>query len=113
MKTKTELYTEERQIILNKILEILNINNENKLFYLYELDADVKKQNEILELELDIKKYFNSCSWACFVKPNMKRKFLSIIKKIMKVMNCNMIAKRKLIKIGDSEKHQETFYYFI
>ena len=114
MKTKTELYMNERQIVLEKLLEILNINDKNKIFYLYELDNDKKKQNLILELEPDIKKYFNCCSWACFVKPTMKRKFLSIIKNIMKVMNYNMIAKRKLIKINDSEKkHQETFYYFI
>ena len=52
--------------------------------------------------------------WACFVKINMKRKYLSIIKYVMKNMNYNMIAKRKLIKIDGSEKkHQETFYYFI
>ena len=50
MKTKTELYTEERLNILNKIFEILNINDKNNIFYLYELDADEKKQNQILEL---------------------------------------------------------------
>jgi hypothetical protein len=35
-------------------------------------------------------------------------------KNIMKAMNYKMIAKRKLIKIDNSDnKHQETFYYFI
>jgi hypothetical protein len=114
MKTKTELYANERQIILEKIFEILDINENNNTFYLKDLDNDKKKQNQILELELDIKKVFECHSWACFVKINMKRKYLSIIKYIMKNMNCNMIAKRKLIKIdGSDKKHQETYYYFI
>ena len=112
MIKKSELYTEERQIILNKILEILNINKENNSFFLKDLDADEKKQNQILELEVDIRKYFSCSSWACFASSDIKRKVLSIIKNIMKVMNCNMIAKRKLIKIGKI-KHQETCYYFI
>ena len=114
MKTKTELYTNERQIILNKIFEILNINDSNNTFFLKDLDNDEEKQNQILELESDIKKYYNCHLWACFVKINMKRKYLSIIKYVMKNMNYNMIAKRKLIKIeGSEKKHQETFYYFI
>ena len=114
MKTNTELYINERKMILDKIFQILNMPEENKIFFLKDLDKDEKKQHLILELESDIKKYFECHLWACFVKISMKRKYLSIIKYVMKNMNCNMIAKRKLIKIDDSEKkHQETFYYFI
>ena len=114
MKTKTELYTDERQIILNKIFEILNINDSNNTFFLKDLDNDEKKQNQILELELDIRKFFVCGSWASFACPNVKRKVLSMIKNIMKVMNYKMISKRKLIKVDNTDKkHQETFYYFI
>lgn len=113
MKTKTELYTNEREIILYKIFDILNINENNNTFSLGDLDSDQKIQNQILELESDIKKYFLCGSWFCFASSNVKRKVLSIIKNIMKVMNYKMISKRKLIKIKDSDKkHQDTFYYF-
>jgi hypothetical protein len=116
MKTKTELYKEERLNILNKIFEILDINNDpgGNTFFLKDLDNDEKKQNQILELEPDIRKVFVCGNWASFACPNVKRKVLSMIKNIMKAMNYKMIAKRKLIKIDNSDnKHQETFYYFI
>ena len=117
MKSKSELYTNERQIILEKIFEILNVipgNDSSNTFFLKDLDNDDKIQNQILELESDIKKCFVCGSWASFACPNVKRKVLSMIKNIMKAMNYKMIAKRKLIKIDDSgNKHQETFYYFI
>jgi hypothetical protein len=112
MKTKTELYTNERQIILNKIFEILDINENNNTFYLGDLDADEEKQNQILELEVDIKKNFVCGSWACFANDNIKRKVLSIIKNLMKAMNFNMIPKRKLIK-KDNISYRDTIYYFI
>ena len=111
---KSELYTNERQMILEKLLEILNITEENNTFFLYEIDSDEKKQNQILELEKDIKKYFVCCNWACFFCPDVKRKALSIIKNIMRAMKYKMISKRKLMKLENSEtKRQETFYYLI
>ena len=112
MKTKTELYTEERQIILNKIFEILDINDENNNFFLKDLDNDEKKQNQILELEPDIKKVFVCGNWASFACPNVKRKVLSMIKNIMKAMNYNIISKRKLI-INNDIRYRDTIYYLI
>ena len=51
MKTNIELYTTERLNILNKIFEILDINeNNNNTFFLKDLDNDEKKQNQILAL---------------------------------------------------------------
>jgi len=41
---KSELYTNERQIILEKILEILNISEENNTFFLHDIDSDDKKK---------------------------------------------------------------------
>jgi hypothetical protein len=115
MKTKTELYANERQIILEKIFEILNIipgdDSESNTFFLKDLDNDEKKQQQILELESDIRKHFVCGSWASFACPNVKRKVLSMIKNIMKAMKYKMISKRKLIKNSD-KKLQETFYYF-
>jgi hypothetical protein len=111
-KKKSELYNEERQLILNKILEILNINENNKTFFLYELDSNQEKQNKILELEENIRKCFVCGSWACFANDNIKRKVLSLIKNVMREMKYIMISKRKLIKSGDI-KHQETYYILL
>jgi hypothetical protein len=112
MKKKTELYTDERQIILNKIFEILDINEDNNTFFLRDLDNDEKKQNQILELEPDIRKYFACSSWSCFGNPNIKRKVLSIIKNITKKMNYDIISKRKQIK-NNEKNYYDTIYYLI
>ena len=112
MKNKTELYINERQIILEKIFEILNIDDSNNTFFLKDLDNDENKQNLILELELDIRKYFVCGYWACFNSPNVKRKVLSIIKNIVKFMNYNVISNRKFRK-NEGILYRDTIYYFI
>ena len=114
MKKKSELYTNERQIIFNKILEILNISesDKNKTFTLSYLDNNVKIQNQILELEQNIRSFFASRSWSCFANHNIKRKVLSIIKNVIKEMNLNIISKRKQIKNNDLS-YYDTVYYLI
>ena len=112
MKTKTELYTNERQIILDKIFKILNINENNNTFYLSDLDKDEEKQSRILELESDIRKYFVCGAWSCFNNHNVKRKVLSIIRNLVKFMNYNVISNRKIRK-NDETQYRDTIYYFI
>ena len=114
MKTKTDLYTKEREIILYEIFKILNINEENNTFYLKDLDDDEDKQNQILELESDIRKYFACSHWACFNNHNIKRKVLSIIKNVGKIMNYNIMSNRKYRKCEENNtKYRDTIYYFI
>jgi len=111
---KNDMYTKEREVILNKIFEILNINENNNTFFLSDLDSDKKIQNNILELESDIRRYFVCCQWACFNNKNIKRKVLSIIKNIVKIMEYSMISNRKFRKIENSkERYRDTIYYFI
>ncbi len=87
MPKKVELYNEERQNIINKLFEILEINNNNNFFSLQKLDEDIEKQKQILDLEPDIKKFFNCSRWTCINKKNVQRKWLSIIKYLFKDMN--------------------------
>ena len=109
MKTKTDLYTKEREIILDKLFQILNINEKNNTFFLGDLDADEDKQNQILVLETDIRKYFASAHWACFNNHNIKRKVLSIIKNVGKIMNYNIISNRKYRKCEETNtKYRDT-----
>jgi hypothetical protein len=87
MPKKVELYNEERQNIINKLFEILEINNNNNFFSLQKLDEDIEKQKQILDLEPDIKKFFKCSRWTCINKKNVQRKWLSIIKYLFKDMN--------------------------
>jgi len=112
MKSKDELYVENRIHILNKLFIILNINENNNTFFLADLDRDIDKQNEILELVVDIKKYFACSKWPCFYDCNIKRKVLSIIKNVIKKMNYHIISKRKFRKNVDIV-YRDTIYYLI
>ena len=104
-------YTVERENIINKLLEILEIkNNESQqVVFLHTLDDNVDKQKAILDLIPDVKQYFICGHWTCFCKDNVKRVWLSIIKYIMKDMNYNMIPCRTTIK-KDNNFISVTYY---
>ena len=85
MPKVVDKYDKERLEVLHKIFNILGINENNNKFLLHELDNDKKKQEEILALEPEIKKYFICGKWSCF-KNEMKRIALSYIKHVVKDM---------------------------
>lgn len=112
MPKKVNNYENERILIMNKIFEILGINNDkNKIFSLHKLDADIEKQNQILALEDDIKKYFLCGRWTCFNKTNVKRKWLSMIKYVAKDTNFN-ITSSNMVSKSDEYLHKGTIYIF-
>jgi hypothetical protein len=86
MPKKVELYNEERQNIVNKLFQILEINDLNKSFSLHKMDDNPEKQQQILDLEPDVKKYFKCSRWTCMHKKDVQRKWLSMIKYILKDM---------------------------
>ena len=106
-------FEKERQDILKKILDILEINDNNNMFSLKKLDENQEKQQKIIDLIDDIKKYFLCSKWAYFsnTKKDFKRLYLSIIKSVMKYMNVKMMSSFLHIKDGDKIKCQ-TFYVF-
>ena len=59
MPKKVDNYMEEQKIVLHKIINILCGNNNN-VFLLHDIDNNVEKQQQIYNLEPDIKKYFIS-----------------------------------------------------
>jgi hypothetical protein len=49
MRLKSELYKKEQEIIVDKIIKILDLENNNK-YTLYQLDNNFDIKNKILEL---------------------------------------------------------------
>jgi len=85
MKLKSELYKTEQYEICDKIIDILELDND-KSITLYELDNDKVKQQKILDLIPDIRKYFSFGSIVGASEPeNTKRPWLSIIRHITKI----------------------------
>ena len=85
MKLKSELYKIEQYEICDKIIDILQLDND-KSITLYELDNDKVKQQKILDLIPDIRKYFSFTNIIGASNPdNVKRPWLSIIRNIIKL----------------------------
>ena len=57
MKLKSILYKKEQDELVDKIINILELDNENSII-LYNLDNDKTKQDKILELISEIRKYY-------------------------------------------------------
>jgi hypothetical protein len=80
-------HPEHRDAICKQIISILELNEANE-FLLCDLDADVDKQQKILDLKEEIKQYF-ACSTISSFKPNFecKRPYLNIIRSILRQQN--------------------------
>jgi len=84
MRTKKEVYKKDQKEIINKIIKIIGIEDKKQIT-LYELDNDLKIQNEIINLIPEIRKYFNFKNITGAIDPEkIKRPWLSIIKHILK-----------------------------
>ena len=110
MRLKEELYKKEQDEILQKIINIIDLDKENSIT-LYELDNNTEKQNKIIDLIPNIRKYF---SYACMKgvrnPEQCKRPYLSIIKHITKkeynIYNSDC-------RINDNNQIRTTKYIFI
>lgn len=110
MRLKSELYKKEQEEICDKIIEILDLSESNTIT-LYELDIDKEKQEKIIELIPDIRKYFSFNSIKAVGEPHrIKRPWLSIIKQITK-LKYTITAKDYRIKVED--KIERTILYSI
>jgi hypothetical protein len=93
MKLKSELYKKEQDEIIDKIITILELDKDHGIT-LHTLDNDTLKQDKILELIPDIRKYFSFTTIIGVSEPEKaKRPYLSIIKQLTKnkytIMSCD------------------------
>jgi len=109
---KSDKYTNEREDTINRALEILQLD-EDKSFILYEFDKDIEKQNRIIELAIDIKRYFASSYWNGINDKNTVRPYLTIIRNLFKNQGFLFINKSFIYNTGENGKVKTTRYYII
>ena len=84
MKLKSILYKKEQDELVYKIINILDLDNENSII-LYNLDNDKIKQDKILKLIPEIRKYYSFSTIIGASEPTKaKRPYLSIIRQLTK-----------------------------
>jgi hypothetical protein len=97
---KNYKYRDERKVLTKKLLQIIGITNTNKMFDSYELDNDVEKQKNILDLKPEIEQYYKVAGWSYYRKGKKKtRPYISITKSLLKDMKINVISSSKKKKI--------------
>jgi len=107
----SEKYQSEREEICSKIISILELK-EDGTFLLCDLDADLEKQNKLLDMKEEIQKYF-ACSTISSFKPNFecKRPYLNIVRSILRKQGYMYIGNDYTIKIDGIPK--KTIKYLI
>jgi hypothetical protein len=88
----SEKYTEEREKICSRILEILELD-EKGAFVLLDLDSNIEMQNKIMDMKDEIRKCFSCCNMSPF-KPSAtcKRPYLSVAKNILRKQGYTFIG---------------------
>ena len=107
---KKDMYVAERQKILDELKEILGITEENKTFYMYDIDNNEEIQNKILKLKDAAKLYFNAGNWAIFLKENVKKPHMSLLKCILKDMGHEFLNSHGTIT-RNGKKIKSQLYY--
>ena len=101
MKLKSILYKKEQYELVNKIINILELDNNNSII-LYNLDNDKNKQYKILELIPEIRKYYSFSTIIGASEPTKaKRPYLSIIRQLTKskyIMKSCMSQKKSSVQ---------------
>lgn len=77
-------YVKERKVVLDKLLNILGINDTNKVFFVDDLENDEAKQKQILDLVDDVKQYFSCGMWVYFAKKDISMPYTSLSRSILK-----------------------------
>lgn len=112
MRLKSDLYKKEQADITDKIIDILELDNNNAII-LYHLDNDIQKQNKIMNLVPDIKKYYTfSSSIGVSDSSKAKRPYVSIIRQFTKI-KYNMISSDYMIKLDTDKIIRTKKYTFI
>lgn len=73
MRHKSELYKNQRIDLSNQIIAILRLDKHNQII-LYNLDNDKEKQDKILALIPELRKYFTFCHIKGIANPEAQKR---------------------------------------
>lgn len=84
MRKKTELYKKEQDDIIEKLIQLLELD-EQKSTTLYELDNNKVKTDAIMKMIPTIRKFFSSSKITGISEPDkLGRPWLSLIRQLVK-----------------------------
>ena len=103
-------YIAERQVILQKIYNIIGITKTKNFFYSHTIVQNEEMQKQIMLLYDEIPKYFSIGRWAVFVKKDMDKPYMSLIRNIMKEMDVKYSCCSCRLKDDNKKLFNSTIY---
>ncbi len=85
-RNKKQLYDKERNDIINKLNQLIGLNQNNNSVLLQELRDNNELKQELISMKDDIKKYYRCCRWGYFVSENNNQQGdeITLLKSILK-----------------------------
>ncbi len=112
-RNKKQLYDKERNDIINKLNQLIGLNQNNNSVLLQELRDNNELKQELISMKDDIKKYYRCCRWGYFVSENNGKKGdeISLLRAIYKEHNYKIPTQEVLIEYnGIKKKYQKLFF---
>ena len=110
MRLKSELYKQEQEEIVNKLLTILDLEHNNP-FILYHLDNNKELQQKIMNLIPEIRTFFTFYEMPAICEPHkFKRPYFLIIKYLLK--STYNITKKEFHFTQDGKYIRTVKYFF-
>ena len=113
-RSKKELFQLERTKIINKLNNLLGIDETKNYVYLYDIENSETLKNEINNMSEEIKKYFKVGNWNYYIMKNNGEKPLEIglIRAVYRDEDIIMTKKEKNIE-RNGNKVRSVMYYLI
>jgi hypothetical protein len=109
---KKTYYVSEREQIVNKLLSLIDFDDENSVLYI-ELQNNNTLKKELQNMIIDIQKYYRCSSWGYFVslKKEHKCNEISLLKAILKDHGYKIFTKEKVTEYNNVKKKYTKLFF--
>lgn len=111
---KKTRYAKERELLIEKLNQLIGLNKENNSIFLYELERNINLKNEVEKLVPDIKKYFKYGHWGYFSNEQCRgsENYVSLIRAIYTDNNYEVVSKLKTNTFDNNKKKYTLLLFF-
>jgi hypothetical protein len=111
-KNKKLFYHEQRNEILNKLIRLINFNDENSVL-LAQLKDNLELKNYLISVVDDIKKYYRCSTWGYFVAINNGEigDEITLLKAIFKDHDYRIFSKDITNEYNNVKKRYTTLFF--
>lgn len=111
-KNKKTFYSKERDIILQQLISLMDLNPDNTIL-LVKLQDNQNLKNKLIELTDDIRKYYRCCSWGFFVSisNNLKGNEITLLRSIFKDHGYKIFSKDVITEYNGIKKRYTSLFF--